>query len=105
MIINNPNPLDLRNDKGALWENFLVSERIKFHAFHKIHTHCYFWRTVQKQEIDFIEEVDGLLRAYEFKWKAGKMKKLPSAFTSCYQVTGKLIDTSNFREFLLMGES
>lgn len=105
MIINNLNPLDLRNDKGALWENFLVSERIKFNAFHQLHTHCYFWRTVQKQEIDFIEEVDGLLRAYEFKWKAGKMKKLPSAFTSCYQVTGKLIDTSNFREFLMMGES
>jgi len=105
MIINNLNPLDLRNDKGALWENFLVSERIKFHAFHQLHTHCYFWRTVQKQEIDFIEEVDGLLRAYEFKWKAGKMKKLPSAFTACYQVTGKLIDTSNFREFLMMGES
>ncbi|MFO0362972.1 MAG: ATP-binding protein [Flavobacteriales bacterium] len=101
MVINNLNQLDLRNDKGALWENFLVSERIKLQAFHQLHINNYFWRTVQKQEIDFIEEANGTLTAYEFKWKSAKAKKLPSPFTEHYQVTGKLIDSGNFREFVM----
>ena len=56
MVINNLNPLDLRNDKGALWENFLISERLKIQSYHEQYTNNYFWRTIQKQEIDFIEE-------------------------------------------------
>jgi len=103
VIINNLNPLDLRSDKGALWENFLVSERIKIQAFHQLHTNSYFWRTIQKQEIDFIEEKNGVLTAYEFKWKAGKVKKLPTAFTERYQAEARVIDSGNFREFLRLG--
>ena len=57
MVINNLNALELRNDKGALWENFLISERIKLHTYHQVFANYYFWRTVQKQEVDYIEEM------------------------------------------------
>ena len=67
MIINNLNSFDLRNDKGALWENFLISERIKLQSYHQLYTNNYFWRTVQKQEIDFVEESGGQINAFEFK--------------------------------------
>ena len=69
IIINNLNPLELRTDKGALWENFLISERIKLQQYHQLYSSNYFWRTVQKQEIDFVEERNGQIYAYEFKWK------------------------------------
>ena len=69
VLINNLNPIDLRNDKGALWENFLIIERIKQQQYHQIFTNNYFWRTIQKQEIDFVEERNGKVTAYEFKWK------------------------------------
>ncbi|MBU6324906.1 MAG: ATP-binding protein [Bacteroidetes bacterium] len=100
MIINNLNSLDLRTDKGALWENFLISERIKLQAYHQKHTANYFWRTVQKQEIDFIEERDGKISAYEFKWNSRGKNKIPAAFLREYHATGAVIDISNFREFV-----
>ena len=55
IIINNLNPLSLRTDKGALWENFLISERLKMRSYHQVYTNSYFWRTVQKQEIDLLK--------------------------------------------------
>ena len=67
-IINNFNSIELRNDKGALWENFLISERIKCLHYHHIYANYYFWRTKQQQEIDWIEEQKGIISAYEFKW-------------------------------------
>ena len=100
MIINNLNPLDLRTDKGALWENFLISERLKMQQYNRIYTNNYFWRTVQKQEIDFVEESNGQLTAYEFKWKRKGSIKIPSTFLSEYDATGTLIDKDNFREFV-----
>lgn len=101
MVINNLNPLDLRTDKGALWENFLITERIKIQSYHRIYTNNYFWRTVQKQEIDFVEERNGKLMAFEFKWKDAGKKKIPSSFLQHYQAEGKIIDKENFREFLM----
>ena len=65
MILNYLNPIDFRTDKGALWENFLISERLKLQGYYQQYTSNYFWRTVQKQEIDFIEERDG---KYTHKW-------------------------------------
>jgi predicted AAA+ superfamily ATPase len=100
MIINNLNPLDLRTDKGALWENFLISERLKMQQYNRIYTNNYFWRTVQKQEIDFVEESNGQLTAYEFKWKRKGSIKIPSTFLREYHATGTLIDKDNFREFV-----
>ena len=102
MIINNLNPLDLRNDKGALWENFLISERIKVQSYHEHYTNNYFWRTVQKQEIDFIEESGGKIKAYEFKWKHRGRNKIPKSFIENYKAQGTTIDKDNFRDFVMM---
>jgi len=101
MIINNLNPLDLRNDKGALWENFLISERMKMQAAHQIYTRQYFWRTVQKQEIDLIEESGGTISAFEFKWNSKGKWKMPAVFTERYGTEGTVIDRENFRGFIL----
>ncbi len=102
MIINNLNPPDLRTDKGALWENFLVSERIKFKSYHRIHSNQYFWRTVQQQEIDFVEESNGEINAFEFKWKSGGRVKIPKSFLDHYKAKGKVIDRNCFREFIMI---
>jgi predicted AAA+ superfamily ATPase len=100
MIINNLNALDLRADKGALWENFLIAERIKLQNNHQRHTANYFWRTVQKQEIDFIEEKDGTISAYEFKWKSKGRTKIPGSFLNEYRAGGTVVDIQNFRTFI-----
>jgi predicted AAA+ superfamily ATPase len=99
-IINNLNPIDLRTDKGALWENFLISERIKLQEYHQQYTSNYFWRTVQKQEIDFIEERNGQISAYEFKWHVKGKKKISASFLDEYNASGMVIDYLNFRDFV-----
>jgi len=99
MIIGNLNQLDLRPDKGALWENFLVSERRKQNLYKDTFSKMYFWRTKQQQEVDFVEEKDGNIKGYEFKWNS-KKSKIPLTFTEAYQAEGFLIDKSNFREFV-----
>jgi predicted AAA+ superfamily ATPase len=99
-LISNFNALDLRIDKGALWENFLISERIKFLKYHKLYAKTYFWRTAQQQEIDWIEEIDGKITAYEFKWKSKKKIKIPQKFIDAYQAEVKVIDTDNYYEFI-----
>ena len=100
MIINNLNPLDLRTDKGALWENFLIAERLKLQEYNQLYTNNYFWRTVQKQEIDFVEESNGQITAYEFKWNSKGKAKIPIAFLNEYKANGKIIDKENFRNFV-----
>lgn len=100
-IINNLNPIELRNDKGALWENFLIAERVKIQAYHERHANNYFWRTVQKQEIDFIEESGGRIQAFEFKWKSGGRNKIPKSFIENYKADAITIDRENFREFIM----
>lgn len=99
-LIANFNSLDLRQDKGALWENFLISERIKYLKYHKLYARTYFWRTVQQQEIDWIEEIDGKITAFEFKWKSKKKIKFPQKFIDAYQAEVKVIDTDNYYEFI-----
>ncbi len=100
MIINNLNPLELRADKGALWENFLIAERLKLQEYNQQYSNNYFWRTVQKQEIDFIEEANGELTAYEFKWKSKGVDKIPRAFLNKYDAKSQIIDKENFRTFI-----
>ena len=75
-LISNFNPLSLRQDTGALWENFLISERIKQLEYNESYGNSYFWRTTQQQEIDYIEEHSGKLFCYEFKWNENKKAKL-----------------------------
>jgi len=103
-IINNLNPIELRSDKGALWENFLISERIKLQQYLKLYSNNYFWRTIQKQEIDFIEERDGQIYAFEFKWNKRPKDKIPSSFIREYNAIGHIVDKQNFREFILPKE-
>jgi hypothetical protein len=99
MIIGNFNPLDLRLDKGALWENFLVSERRKQNLYKNTFAKMYFWRTKQQQEIDFVEEKDGEINGFEFKWNIKKIK-FPQIFLDAYHAEGKIIDRNNFRDFV-----
>jgi predicted AAA+ superfamily ATPase len=100
MIIGNFNPIELRADKGALWENFLISERMKQIEYKQSLSRCYFWRTKQQQEVDFVEDNSGKIYGFEFKWNNKKDAKLPSTFTDTYNSENKVIDINNFREFV-----
>ena len=102
MIIGNFNPLDIRTDKGALWENFLISERIKQIEYKQSLARIYFWRTRQQQEVDLVEENSGKIFGFEFKWKNKKKAKLPKTFTEAYHAESKVIDRDNFREFVII---
>ena len=99
-IIQQYQSLDLRPDKGALWENYLLIERLKALSIKQIRPNIYFWRTHDGQEIDYLEERDGQLFAYEFKWKIHR-KKIPPAFAKAYpDAKVQWVDTSNFDDFL-----
>lgn len=101
-LISNFNPLSIRNDAGVLWENFLVCERKKSLAYKRIFTNTYFWRTTYKQEIDYIEERDGKLFAFEFKWNPNKKAKIPGKFLEAYPDSeAKIISRDNFQDFLI----
>jgi len=99
MILGNFNPLDLRPDKGALWENFLISERRKQHLYRNTLAKMYFWRTKQQQEIDLVEEQNGQITAYEIKWN-NKKTKFPKSFIEAYLAKSSVVDRDNFREFV-----
>lgn len=105
-VISNFSPVELRSDIGALWENFLISERIKNNTYHNKHAKYYFWRTTQKQEIDFIEEVDQNLFAYEFKYNPKKVNsKCPVTFSNNYpNVPFDVITSENYMDFVLHKE-
>ena len=100
-IIKNFSPIALRNDKGGLWENFLIMERLKRNHYHDRYCNYYFWRTHAQQEIDFIEEHGGLLNAFEFKWNPKKRVLISKTFLKSYpnSETG-VINSSNFEEFV-----
>ncbi len=100
-LINDFRPLDFRNDKGALWENFLISERLKSNHYALRRVNSYFWRTHQKSEIDYIEEADGKLDVFEFKWSPKTGFKIPKSFSDNYAVRQtELISHKNFHQFL-----
>jgi len=100
-LISNFNSLASRNDKGALWENFLIVEKLKMNSALNIDAKTYFWRTTQQQEIDYIEEVDGELNDFEFSWNINKKKKIPLTFSNAYEIkTSAIINTENYGSFL-----
>ena len=105
-VISNFSPVDLRSDIGVLWENFLISERIKNNVYHNKNAKYYFWRTTQKQEIDFIEEVEQNLFAYEFKYNPKKAtSKCPLTFSNNYpNVPFDVITSENYMEFVVNRE-
>lgn len=99
-IIQNFNSLDLRNDIGQLWENFLISERLKKQQYHGVFANNYMWRTWDQKEIDFIEEREGKLFAYEFKW-SGKKSKPPKDFVEAYPESEFLeVNKDNYLDFI-----
>lgn len=101
-LIQNFNPLALRNDVGQLWENFLVMERRKANQITGRHVNSYFWRTYDQKEIDCIEERGGRLYGYEFKWQAGDIRRaVRNEFTEVYPDSElKTVSRDNFEEFL-----
>jgi hypothetical protein len=92
-----------RTDIGALWENFLISERRKLLIYQKQVASQYFWRTKQQQEIDYVETKDGKVFGFEFKWNANRSVSFPKTFTESYNSINKGITRENFREFVVMG--
>lgn len=99
MLIGNFNFLEFRQDKGALWENFLISERMKLLSYENRNAKPYFWRTTQQQEVDYIEVVADDVNAFEIKWKV-KKAKLPKPFSDTYTGSFTIVTADNFREFL-----
>lgn len=98
-LINNFNALSMRNDVGALWENFLIVERMKNIAYHRKRVNSYFWRTYTGAELDYIEEVDGALHGFEMKW--GKPSKAPASWLENYtNATFECITRDNFLTFI-----
>ncbi|MBI5755151.1 ATP-binding protein [Candidatus Peregrinibacteria bacterium] len=101
-VIQNFNSLTLRNDIGALWENFCAAERLKYLGNHQRQANAYFWRTYASKEIDYIEEVGGRLTAFEFKWNTTKKIRYPSDFASAYHGTAfTVIHPENVADFVM----
>lgn len=100
-IINKFDAIQTRGDNGALWENFCIIERKKQIQDNKWYRGTYFWRTTSQKEIDYIEEYDGSLHAYEFKWGL-RDYKIPKQFMNAYKSSsGTIINKSNYLEWLL----
>ena len=100
-VISNYAPLELRTDVGALWENLMVSERIKRNMYSGSFAQLYFWRTHDQKEIDLIEEEDGMIRAFEFKWNPRVKSRVPEQFIKSYSPTEfSVITPNNFWEFV-----
>ena len=95
-------PMELRDDVGRLWENFFVSERFKRNEYSGSYANSWFWRTQTGQEIDYVEEQDGRLSAFEFKWSPAAKTKQPKAFLEAYPNNSfTVINKDNFMDFLL----
>ncbi len=100
-VIGNFAPLSLRSDTGALWENRMVSERRKLVDYAQRGARSYFWRTLSQSEVDYVEETDGHLSAWEFKFGFGRKAHLPTAFSAAYPGTPfGVVSQENFEEFL-----
>ena len=101
-VIAQFNGLDQRNDIGSLWENFILMERMKNRAYQSIYANVYFWRTYDQQKIDLVEERDGKLFGYEFKWAQSKIISAPRNWVSTYpQAEFKVINPENYQNFIL----
>ena len=101
-VTGNFNPLAQRTDVGSLWENYIISERIKHLNIQQNEASPYFWRTTQQQEIDYIEKNDDQILACEIKWNSKTKYKIPVTFSTNYaNVTSKIVSPENYEEFLL----
>ena len=96
-------PLDMRNDVGALWENFFIAERIKFNHYRQHYCNIYFWRTKSQQEIDYIEESNGAFNVFEMKWNPKNANApIPASFVKAYSVANATVVTpENYLDYLV----
>ena len=100
-VISNFNTPELRNDIGQLWENYIISERVKYLSYKKTPHNSFFWRTYDQQEIDWIEERDGKLFAYEIKYSRSKTKT-PKAWKEAYPESEfNVITKDNYLDFIV----
>jgi len=101
ILIGNMSALTLRNDVGALWENYIISERIKYQKYNRMLAYNYFWRTYDQQEIDWIEDRGGKLYAYELKWNPKRKVKIPVAWKNTYlQSEFQVIHQDNYLDWI-----
>jgi predicted AAA+ superfamily ATPase len=102
-VINNFAAISARTDVGAMWENFLIAERTKALSYSGLDKHRYFWRTTAQQEIDYLEERDGELEGYEFKWNPKAKVRVPKTFLEAYpDATVSVISRENFADFVML---
>ena len=101
-VLGNYLPLENRQDKGQLWENFIVSERRKKLQYEGSYAKTWFWRTTYQQEIDYIEEKDGSFSAWEIKYNSKRKHKFQQSFIDAYQpTTTEIINKENFLSWLI----
>ena len=101
ILVANLNPIESRNDIGQLWENYLISERIKFQQYTGMIVNNYFWRTYDRQEIDWVEERGGKLYGYEFKWNEKKKVKIPAGWKRNYpDARYEVINPGNYSDWI-----
>ena len=100
-LISNFNALELRDDCGKLWENFLFTERVKRQVYQEIFSNNYFWRTWDQKEIDFVEERDGKLYGYEFKWGKKNPKPPKEWFQTYKEATYEIVNRDNYLDFIV----
>lgn len=100
-VLGNFSSLQVRADVGELWENYLMAERVKRNAYRLISARGYFWRTTLKSEIDYIEEVDGKIAAFEFKWNDKRRLRCPQPFAAAYPGAAFNVVTPANREMFL----
>ena len=100
MLISSYSSFELRQDKGILWEKFLISERLEYISYNQLYSNIYFWRRKGQAEIDYLEDTDSTLHAYEIKWKQEKAS-FPNSFLSSYpNHETKIINQVNYEEFI-----
>ena len=100
-IIGNLNPLEMRDDTGTLWENYIIIERIKKQEYLQVVANNYFWRTYDQKEIDLIEEREGRLYGYEIKWKKTKTRPPKDWLATYKNATYEVITRENYLEFII----
>ena len=100
-VTGNFSPLHRRNDVGTLWENYVISERQKYLAQNQLDPKTYFWRTVQQQEIDYIEEIGKKYLAVEIKWNAKAKARFSTTFLDAYPSSQMVITPDNVEDFLM----
>ena len=100
-VISNFAPIEMRTDAGALWENFIISERVKRNSYMGSYAQLYFWRTHDQSEVDLIEEENGMLHTFEFKWNPRRKARLSQAFARAYpNSTFQLVTPENYWDFI-----